>query len=452
MVLRGASVWKSCASFSQSRDRGRRRIPLGTLVLTATVRAAMRDQSRDDRARTGSRDSPRAGVRDQAPLDSSLAARVAAVPGVSSSVGEVVGPIELVGRDQSGVNAVGASVASAPGLRGFVLKTGRFPSGPGQVVVNESTVKAQHWNIGEEISAAGSGPAQQFKIVGIGADTVQDTSAAAFTIDAAQQLLGLTGRYTDIVVSASHGVSPTVLATRISALLGQQYQVLTADQIEDQAVTADFKAFSLLSSVLVVLGAIVLFVAAFLVVNTFSIVVAQRTRELALLRCLGASRAQLMTSVLAEALVVGVLAAVVGVALGIADRGDPAVGVARCRARPAVCDPCHSRRLGSRSDPSGRRSHPRGVRAAGVAGDLHPAGGRASRRPGERAGPPWTRPGRYRDRDARRRSRTPARRAIHRHQPRGRLRRRWSGARIRGPCIAQSPRRADRLPELSDGH
>ena len=139
----------------------------------------------------------------------------------------------------------------------------------------------------------------------------------ASTSSSAQKLLGLGGRYSEIAVAATAGTSSTLLASRISGAVGPGYQVLTADQLENLAVSADFKAFSLLSSVLVVLGAIVLFVAAFLVVNTFSIVVAQRTRELGLLRCLGASRAQLMGSVLAEALVVGLIAAVAGVVLGI---------------------------------------------------------------------------------------------------------------------------------------
>lgn len=293
----------------------------GTLVLTATVRAAMRQQVGTTAPGLAVEITPVEGFGNRVSLAASLGARVSVVKGVSISVGQVLGPVELVGSGQSKISAVAVSVASSPGLRGFALKSGHFPSGAGEVVVDDSTFKARHWSTGEQISVAGTGPSEKFTIVGVvGADTAQGlqvTPVAAFTLPAAQQLLGLTGRYTDIAVSAARGVTPSVLAARIAHVLGPQYQVQTAGQIENQAVAADFKAFSLLSSVLVVLGAIVLFVAAFLVVNTFSIVVAQRTRELALLRCLGASRGQLMSSVLAEALVVGAAAAAVGVALGI---------------------------------------------------------------------------------------------------------------------------------------
>jgi putative ABC transport system permease protein len=322
VVLRGASARKLRLALTVSAIVVGVAFLSGTLVLTATVRAAMRQQVGTTAPGLDVEVTPVGGFANRVSLTTALADRVGSVPGAAVTEGEVLGPIVLVGRGQPSLDAVGVSVTNSAGLRGFDLKSGHYPSGPGQVVVDDSTLRAQRWAKGIEIAIAGTGPAQEFTIVGVvGPDTaqgLQGTPVAAFTLPVAQQLLGLAGRYTEIAVTAAPGVTPSALANRITQVIGPQYQVLTADQIENNAVTADFKAFSLLSSVLVVLGAIVLFVAAFLVVNTFSIVVAQRTRELALLRCLGASRAQLMYSVLAEALVVGVVAAALGVALGIA--------------------------------------------------------------------------------------------------------------------------------------
>ena len=291
MVLRGASARKLRLALTVSAIVVGVAFLSGTLVLTATVRQAMRQQVGTTAPGLDVEVTPVSGFGNRLSLTSSLAERISAISGVKVTQGEVLGPIVLVGRGGSDVSAVGVSLANSPGLRGFDLKSGRYPSGPGQVVLDDSTLKAHHWSTGDRISVAGTGPSQQFTIVGVvGADTaqgLQGTPVAAFTLPAAQQLLGLAGRYSEIAVTSGHGVTPSVLAGRIAKVVGPDYQVLTADQIENNAVSADFKAFSLLSSVLVVLGAIVLFVAAFLVVNTFSIVVAQRTRELALLRCLG---------------------------------------------------------------------------------------------------------------------------------------------------------------------
>ncbi len=293
----------------------------GTLVLTATIRQAIRQQSATTESGLAVAVLPQPGYGSRPSVPSSLMAQIQAVPGVKATEGQVFGPVTMVGPGQPRIGGEGVSVARSSNLRGLALETGHFPTTPGQMVVDDATLKAQHWKVGEKIEIGATGAASDFTIVGVvGPDTAQGFEGdhvAGFDLSSAQKLLGLTGRYSEIAVAANPGNDPASLASRIAGSLGPHYQILTANQLENLAVSADFKAFSLLSSVLVVLGAIVLFVAAFLVVNTFSIVVAQRTRELGLLRCLGASRAQLMGSVLAEALVVGLLAAVVGVVLGI---------------------------------------------------------------------------------------------------------------------------------------
>ncbi len=293
----------------------------GTLVLTATVRQAIRDQTGTTAPGLAVTVAPLAGSGDPPSLPASLTKEISALPGVAETQGEVLGPVDLVGPGDARLDAAGVSVAATSALQRLVLKSGSYPSGPGEMAVDQLTLQKRHWAIGETVEVAAYGPVSSFRIVGVVGEDVseglQGKAIAAFSLPVAQSLFGLNGRYSEIAVSATSGTAPTVLAATIHGALGPGYGVATASQIENDAVSADFKAFSLLSTVLVVLGAIVLFVAAFLVVNTFSIVVTQRTRELGLLRCLGASRAQLMGSVLAEALVVGVLASVAGVVLGI---------------------------------------------------------------------------------------------------------------------------------------
>ncbi|MFZ0665618.1 MAG: FtsX-like permease family protein [Acidimicrobiales bacterium] len=299
----------------------------GTLVLTATVRAAMHVQASTTAPGLNVEVLPKEGYGGRVSLPDSLLARVAQIHGVARAEGEVEGPVELVGTDGTDVDATAVSVASSKVLRALHLKAGSYPVSDNQVVIDDATQQQQHWHIGQRIAigAAGSGVsgngATTFTIVGIAeADAEQGlsgTPVAAFTLTEAQHLIGMGATLSSIAVNAVHGVGPNVLAARISETLGPGYQVLTAAQIQNRAVNSDFRSFSLLSTILVVLGAIVLFVSAFLVVNTFSIVVAQRTRELGLLRCLGASRAQLMGSVLAESFLVGLIAACLGVALGI---------------------------------------------------------------------------------------------------------------------------------------
>jgi putative ABC transport system permease protein len=293
----------------------------GTLVLTATVRQAIREQAGTAAPGLAVTVTPEAGSGDPPSLPGSLAKEISALRGVAETQGEVLGPVDLVGPGTAKLDGAGVSVGASSALQRLVLKSGRYPSGPGQLAVDQSTLQSRHWAVGDTVEVAAFGPESPFRIVGVVGEDIseglQGKAIAAFSLPVAQSLFGLEGRYSEIEVSAKSGTTPEALASTIQGALGPGYGVSTSSQIENNAVSADFKAFSLLSTVLVVLGAIVLFVAAFLVVNTFSIVVTQRTRELGLLRCLGASRAQLMGSVLAEALVVGVLASVVGVVLGI---------------------------------------------------------------------------------------------------------------------------------------
>ena len=293
----------------------------GTLVLTATVRQAIREQTGATARGLAVAVMPAEGYEINASMPESVAATIAAVPGVAAIQGEVLGPVVMVGDSKAATSAEAVSVATSSAFQGLVLQHGRFPSSGDEVAVDDATMRTQDWSIGQVITVGSSVPSTRFTIVGVvatdGFQGLSGVPVAAFRLGTAQRLLGLAGRYSEVEVSARSKTTSASLASAIARVLGPRYQVLTAASVRDREVTADFRAFSLLSTVLVVLGAIVLFVAAFLVVNTFSIVVAQRIRELGLLRCLGASRAQLLGSVLAESLMVGLIASAAGVVLGI---------------------------------------------------------------------------------------------------------------------------------------
>ena len=149
-------------------------------------------------------------------------------------------------------------------------------------------------------------------------------------------MFGQEGSLDAIPVKADPGVSPDTLRARIGAILPERYEVVTYDQAAKEAAESWTKALGFLTTALMLFAAVALLVGAFIIFNTFSILVAQRTRELGLLRALGASRSHLIASVLAEAVVVGLVASVAGIVLGVlAARGLLAVD-GRDRLRPAA--------------------------------------------------------------------------------------------------------------------
>src|SRR5207244_791039 len=164
---------------------------------------------------------------------------------------------------------------------------------------------------------------QTFTVVGIfgyagGRDSLGGETSVAFTEPVAQKLmLGRTGVYSSIDVTASSGVSATQLRDRVRAELGGGYTVQTGKQVAD-AEAAGLKQFlDIVRNVLLGFAGVTLFVGVFLIVNTFSILVAQRTQELALFRALGASRRQVLWSVLVEAVAIGLVASTLGVLAGL---------------------------------------------------------------------------------------------------------------------------------------
>jgi putative ABC transport system permease protein len=252
---------------------------------------------------------------------------VLAVPGVARAAGEVDGYAQLVAADGTLIggatsSAQGISVGPVPSLRPFVLDLGRLPATSSQVVVDAHTFAAQGWHLGQTVRVVTAQPTARFTVVGTirsrQSSDVLGTTLVGFTQSTAQHLLGTEGSFSLIVASAQPGVSERTLASRVARAIGPQYYSFTGSFLRAGIAKVSSRGALKFGPVLDVVLGLALFVGALVIFNIISLLVAQRRRELALLRCLGATRTQIYRSVLAEAAVLGFVASTVGLGLGIA--------------------------------------------------------------------------------------------------------------------------------------
>jgi len=265
------------------------------------------------------------GTADRNPIPESIAAAVRRLPGVAYVSGSVSGYAQFV----SGGNAIG----SAAGSLGFSydpdrqlssvrLVDGSAPTTAGDVVMDKGTARKYHFAVGDRVRVLlGRSAPQWFTVSGIvtfgTADNLAGTTLAGFDLPTAQSLFDTRGRYDTIDVLAKPGADNVSLQRAIAKVLPPGAQVVSGQTVANELSTAVSNALSFLSTALLIFALISLFVGAFTIFNTFSITVGQRTRELALLRVVGASRRQLFRSVLVEAALVGLVASVIGLGLGV---------------------------------------------------------------------------------------------------------------------------------------
>ena len=275
-----------------------------------------------------------------ATVPAALLDQVAARPEVEAASGGIVDRARLI--DPSGKpistrdSAVGLSVDARPSARRFDplrLTAGRWPSGSAQMAIDAGTAGKHGLAVGDRLRVATRGPVREFTITGVarftGLDSIGKLTLAIFDVPTAQGLFGKAGRLDEIWVAGKEGVSPEELVRTLEPLVPTGSAVATgAAKVEGEAKGSD-KQVAIVQKLLLAFGAITLFVGAFVIFNTFSITIAQRTRELATLRTLGASRRQVLASVLAESLAIGVLGSVGGLLLGLGlDRGLAALAAA----------------------------------------------------------------------------------------------------------------------------
>ncbi|MFI5915320.1 ABC transporter permease [Dactylosporangium sp. NPDC051541] len=203
------------------------------------------------------------------------------------------------------------------------LREGRAPSADNEIVVNKALADAAGIKVGDDVGVLTLQPKKTFKLVGVfgysgDRDSLGGALEVMFTTPVAQELmLGQQDVYSSIDVRAGPGVTAEQLRDSVAAALGAGYEVKTGKQLQD-ATSKDFQAgLGFFNNILLGFAGVALFVGTFLILNTFSIIVAQRTRELALMRALGGSRGQTLGSVLTEAVIIGLLGSVFGLLAGI---------------------------------------------------------------------------------------------------------------------------------------
>ncbi|HEY0388091.1 MAG TPA: FtsX-like permease family protein [Gaiellales bacterium] len=260
------------------------------------------------------------------PLPASLIGQVARVPGVAKAEGQVQALGALVVK--------GSYAGSKTGAPSFVLSAlsstfdpyrysqGHEPQASGQVVVNSKLADDEHLRIGQHVQLATAVGLRPVTIVGVfklgTASTIGGATIVGTTFDDAQQWFDRVGRTSTISVKADPGVSPTQLKRRLIAAVPHDVKVQTGPEAAaEQAQQTSSGITDFLTPLLLAFAGATVFAGAFIIFNTFAITVAQRTREFAMLRTIGASRRQVLRSVLLEALLIGLLASVSGIVAGI---------------------------------------------------------------------------------------------------------------------------------------
>ncbi|HEX2699339.1 MAG TPA: FtsX-like permease family protein [Acidimicrobiales bacterium] len=261
-------------------------------------------------------------------LDASVVDAVRGVEGVAVAEGSVQGFAQVVdkkgnpiGDPNMGAPTFGANWGDDDDLNPFELAEGRAPKADDEVVIDRATAKAGKFSLGDAATVlTQAGPIREH-VVGIatfgGADSPAGASFALFTEEAAQKYVTEPGKVDAVKVVGEHGVDDAELVTRIQAVVPYGAEVLTGAEItaEDQSSVEEGLGF--FNTFMLAFAFIALFVGSFIIYNSFSILVAQRGREMALLRAIGASRRQVLGSVLIEAIVVGTIASLVGLGAGI---------------------------------------------------------------------------------------------------------------------------------------
>ncbi|MDQ2968129.1 MAG: FtsX-like permease family protein [Actinomycetota bacterium] len=260
-------------------------------------------------------------------LDESLLQKVRALPDVRLADGSVNGEAQLIGKDGKAIVYGGA-----PNL-GFSIAKGDSPFNPltlvegswpkqDEVVIDKSTAGKEHLSIGQIVGVQAVGPVQKLRVSGVvkfgSVSTIGGATLAGFDLPTAQKLFAKPGKLDEIAIASEPNVATNQLLQQIRGILPADTQVRTGQgqAQEDSKETNSFISF--LQKFLLGFGGVALFVGSFVIANSLSITIAQRTRELATLRTLGASRRQLLRSIIIEALAIGILAAVIGLFAGLA--------------------------------------------------------------------------------------------------------------------------------------
>ncbi|HEY4349098.1 MAG TPA: FtsX-like permease family protein [Gaiellaceae bacterium] len=268
------------------------------------------------------------------PFPESTLTKVRGLPGVSEAEGGVGGrtdeQVRFIGRNGKEVGGTGGAPGLAfsvesngdPRFNPLVLVSGAWPSGPHEIAMDQHTASSQHYAIGDPVGAVASqGKTRQYRMTGIvrfeNSASIGGATIAIFDVPTAQALFGEKGQLDQIDVAAKSGVSKASLLAQIETVLPPHTKVETGEEHAKSETDEISSQLAFIRYFLLAFGGIALFVGAFVIANTLSITIAQRTREFATLRCVGASGRQVLGVVALEGALTGLVASVVGLFVGL---------------------------------------------------------------------------------------------------------------------------------------
>ena len=301
----------------------------GTFVFTDTIDASFKDlferASKGTDVSVQSKNAVDADFATPPPMDASVLDRVKAVDGVEEAAGFVSADATLLDPEGEVITSQGPPtllLSNGPErFDPFTYTEGGPPESDDQVVIDKATADEFGWHDGDTVTVAAKEPEKQYTISGVArlgdSDNLAGSRMVLMTLQEAQRVLKEPG-FSDISVAAASGTSPEELKKRISAELGSDFNVRTGKEQAEQSAQDLSDALGFIRIALLVFAGVAVLVGGFLIFNTFSVTVAQRSREFALLRTLGASRNQILGSVIAETLVIGIAASIVGILAGLA--------------------------------------------------------------------------------------------------------------------------------------
>lgn len=266
-------------------------------------------------------------------IDASLADEVARVDGVAAAEGYVQGYARPIGPDGTpygnptfGAPTIGTNWGTVDELNPFELVEGRAPEGPDEVAFDKRTVDQTGYRVGDTATFQTATGVSEATLVGVArfgsADSPAGAAITLFDNDTAQFLLAAPGQVDTIAVVAEDGASPATVRDAVRAALGDApVDVVTGTDLVAETQGTAQESFSGVRTFLLVFALISVLVGTFVIYTSFSFIVAQRQRQVAVLRAIGASRPQVLVSVVIESLLVGIIASLVGYVLGVALAG-----------------------------------------------------------------------------------------------------------------------------------
>ncbi|MTA27784.1 MAG: FtsX-like permease family protein [Actinobacteria bacterium] len=259
------------------------------------------------------------------PVSVELIDQISAVEGVRLAEGNLLRAATVIKSDGEPLRTSGPAFGIAwvgpDGLDGRTMVEGRPATGPGEVTLDKSSARRAGYEVGDTVTIVGPTGKGDFALVGLNG-TGKTTngggaSIAAFDPRTANEFLGAKDMVDSIYIAIDEGADRDVVMAAVDAALPDGIEVITGEQSAEETAGAINDIIDIFGNVLLGFAAVSLFVSAFLIFNTFAIIVSQRLRELALLRAVGASSRQIRTMIIGEALVVSVIATVLGIVAGM---------------------------------------------------------------------------------------------------------------------------------------